>query len=577
MSKNSCRFLGNDFRSILAVIAVSAALAAFPSHASSSSPGFTTSEDQALLQEAHDELARISQRSSCSGVKLTKTCGNAACEPEEGEDATTCALDCAKDPVKSFDSQVVCRQVQKLVIPKNIREIQKAIREARGHRQRIRVIGKAHSFNPQICTDGVAISTEKLNRILGIEKMGAFEVVRVEPSVVLGDLTEWLHRRGKSLGFAIPAFREVSIAGAVATGSHGSSPHQETVISSRVEAVTLIDSKGVVREFSSSQSNPDVLRALRTHLGVMGVIVELKLRVEPQFNLRMRFQSRPESELFQPQGAIQTVQECDFGQILWFPKAKKYFRMCGQKTEKESDPGATSIFLKPDVPGLLTQPIQLALHYGTCHKKLNCILEKLRFFATKFQPPYQRESSDGKLEFVDDLVGPSHRMITSELSSQQSLVRVIDWEIAIPAIHADDLLAYLKRAFQELKICSPVSGLSIRYARVDQKTWVGHTVALGKFRPGDVALLVEILVYSPLGQSEEEILEYQKPYRELISSLMTRFEGRAHWGKNQDWIFQLQRELGTYGENQRIFKKIMTEMDPNKLFQNAFTQNALGL
>ena len=61
-------------------------------------------------------------------------------------------------------------------------------------------------------------------------------MVRVDAGVKTGDLAEWLHARGKSLGYALMGFRLPTIAGAVATGSHGSSPRFDSVLASRVRS-----------------------------------------------------------------------------------------------------------------------------------------------------------------------------------------------------------------------------------------------------------------------------------------------------------------------------------------------------
>ncbi|XP_013418266.1 uncharacterized protein LOC106179268 [Lingula anatina] len=85
-----------------------------------------------------------------------------------------------------------------------------------------------------------------------------------------------------SVGHAIasgPQPIEVTIAGGIGTASHGGS-YDEPSLGGYLESVQVFDSYGRLRQFTASE-NRNVLRAMRCHLGLLGVIVEVEMMVEP--------------------------------------------------------------------------------------------------------------------------------------------------------------------------------------------------------------------------------------------------------------------------------------------------------
>ena len=115
----------------------------------------------------------------------------------------------------------------------------------------------------------------------------------------LGDLAEWLHARGKSLGYALMGFRLPTIGGAVATGSHGSSPKWDAVLASRVRWIELVDSAGNLRTFSKGTTPETQWRALTANAGMLGMVTRLRLAIEPQFELRVQVTYHDEGALFE--------------------------------------------------------------------------------------------------------------------------------------------------------------------------------------------------------------------------------------------------------------------------------------
>jgi FAD/FMN-containing dehydrogenase len=117
-------------------------------------------------------------------------------------------------------------------------------------------------------------------------------------------------------------------------------------------------------------------------------------------------------------------------------------------------------------------------------------------------------------------------------------------------------------------------GVFIRFAPAEETTLLAHTVAKGEFKPGEPAVFIEMPVYLPTAFPSEMAAAYDKKYEDFARLLIEKFSGRAHWGKNRDWVFEWQTERGMYGDHLARFRQVQAELDPNGVFQTAFGEKA---
>lgn len=132
---------------------------------------------------------------SCPGFTLSATCGNHICD--NNEDASSCAADCASYGISSYNGAVTCNAIQSVYHPNSVSEVQSIVQTAVQDGLHIRASGAGHTTNDQICTDGIAIKTDKLtisnpNLTTAIEIFEGKEVVNVPAGTYVWDLSEWL-------------------------------------------------------------------------------------------------------------------------------------------------------------------------------------------------------------------------------------------------------------------------------------------------------------------------------------------------------------------------------------------------
>ena len=175
-----------------------------------------------------------------------------------------------------------------------------ALREIVRRSGKIRALGTRHSFNDIADTDGELISTERLNRVLGID--AAKTTVRVEAGARYGELAQVLHRQGWAL-HNLASLPHISVGGAIATATHGSGMRLGN-LATAVMGFELVNAQGEIEEFSQEKDR-EALDGMVVHLGAMGILTAVELRMEPEFAVRQSvFENLPREALLRHHAEI---------------------------------------------------------------------------------------------------------------------------------------------------------------------------------------------------------------------------------------------------------------------------------
>ncbi len=148
----------------------------------------------------------------------------------------------------------------------------------------VRVAGAGHSFTPIVATDGLLLDLRGLPRIRHIDRERSRVVVG--PATTIGEFGEPLWEAGLALANQGDIVAQ-QIAGAVATGTHGSGLRLGS-FSSWVRRLRLVTAAGDVRDIG--EDDPELLHAAQLAVGMLGVVTELELEVTPAYRLRERIE-----------------------------------------------------------------------------------------------------------------------------------------------------------------------------------------------------------------------------------------------------------------------------------------------
>ncbi|TWD82385.1 xylitol oxidase [Kribbella amoyensis] len=162
-----------------------------------------------------------------------------------------------------------------LAQPGTVAELQELV----GAGEHVRVLGTGHSFNRIADTPGTLISVAALPKL--IEIAPDRRSVRVAAGLRYGEITAELEANGLAL-HNLGSLPHISVAGACATGTHGSGDTNAPLAA----AVVWTEFVGADGELVSlDRSHPDFPGSVIS-LGALGVTTYLTLAVEPSYQIR---------------------------------------------------------------------------------------------------------------------------------------------------------------------------------------------------------------------------------------------------------------------------------------------------
>jgi xylitol oxidase len=165
---------------------------------------------------------------------------------------------------------------RKLHRPSTMEQAQEIIAGA----PRLRVLGSRHSFN-DIADSSELVTLEALpgNVIFDHEA----STVSFNAAMTYGELVETLRAEGVAL-HNLASLPHISVAGAVATATHGSGAENGN-LATAVAGLELVTSGGEI--FGSARGESD-FEGLVVGLGALGAVTRITLEVEPAYEVRQR-------------------------------------------------------------------------------------------------------------------------------------------------------------------------------------------------------------------------------------------------------------------------------------------------
>lgn len=158
-----------------------------------------------------------------------------------------------------------------------------ALRALVAEASRVRTLGSGHSFNEiaEAGEDGMLLSLSEMPVQIDVDT--AARTVRVGGGVRYAELARQVHRHGLALA-NMASLPHISVAGSVATGTHGSGVGNGP-LSSSVRAVELVTADGST---VTVERGDERFGGMVTSLGALGVVTTLTLDLEPAFEVEQR-------------------------------------------------------------------------------------------------------------------------------------------------------------------------------------------------------------------------------------------------------------------------------------------------
>ena len=229
-----------------------------------------------------------------------------------------------------------------VVTPADREELAAVVREAPG---RVRPLGRGHSFTPACDSEGTIVSLAKISEVLSFDE--AAGLLTVEAGITYTALfqflagTDWaldnvaslphVSRHDIARGIWVAFFsrcqryrcRQVTVGGAFATGTHGSSGVGADGramlgnLGSQATSLTFLISDGTTVTYR--QGVDPEFDGARVGIGCLGILVEVTLQLVPSYNVAQAWYKDASVDAF-IDGFDETLRSCDsFSALIDFP------------------------------------------------------------------------------------------------------------------------------------------------------------------------------------------------------------------------------------------------------------------
>lgn len=411
--------------------------------------------------------------------------------------------------------------------PSGESEIIQIVKNAVAKNKKIKLVGAAHSWSALALPTHYLINLDNYSKVLNIDKEK--KQVTVQAGIRLKNLNVILRENGLSLA-NLGSVSEQSIAGAAATGTHGTGIKFGN-ISTQIIGMKLILADGTVLIINENE-NAELLPAVRINLGVLGIVSELTIQCVDVFNLRDESYALPFEETLQK--IPELIKSTDHLKLWWFPHAPlvgiyRYFR-----TNEELKP--RSAFQKfMDESFLVNVFFVFMLRLGDLIPQLvpgiNKLINKIHF---------KKVSRIEKTWEVFNVPMPPIHFET---------------EYAIPIEHASEVLQKLKEMIERKKLYINFV-VEVRFVKADD-TWLSPAYKrdacyIGAYQYGN---------------------RYWKEYMMGFEELIYSYGGRPHWPK--EFTPDADKISNSFPEFEK-FKELKNKLDPKGVFNNALTHRLFG-
>ena len=167
------------------------------------------------------------------------------------------------------------RYAAPIVHPSTVAEVQQLVATA----TRVRALGSRHSFNAIADSPGTLVALDRLDQAIVIDHLAL--TVEVSGGTTYGTLATELQRRGYAL-HNLASLPHISVAGAIATGTHGSGD-QNGGLATAVSALEIVTGTGELLRVN--RATPD-FAGMVVALGALGIVTRVTLDIQPTFDVQ---------------------------------------------------------------------------------------------------------------------------------------------------------------------------------------------------------------------------------------------------------------------------------------------------
>ncbi|KZL80272.1 d-arabinono- -lactone oxidase [Colletotrichum incanum] len=432
--------------------------------------------------------------------------------------------------------------------PESLEEIEKVVNLARKHRRRLVTVGCGHSPSHITCTSSWQLNLDNYNRILSVDESTGLAVI--QSGIRLYALCDELERRGLAMP-NLGSINQQSIAGAISTGTHGSSL-SHGLMSEDVVALKITLANGKT-ESCSRDENPSLFRAALLSLGALGIITEVTFRAVPAFTLRWTQTIDTDLKMLNAWTKDLWTQS-EFVRVWWFPYTRRAVVWKAEKTDEEHvEPP------KRNYDGPLGYYIYHNLLYFAQH--IPRVLPWVEWFVFGMQYGFGNGSTISAVQpsrkallmnclysqYVNEWAIPLHK-------GPEALRRLSSWLNHLTPEDPDYVPHNIPFSADGLYVHAPVE------VRVSDTSLTSNARPyLDPTCPDGPTLYLNATLYRPYHADPP----CRERYYEAFEWLMKDLGGKPHWAKN---FVESEAIEAFYGKDLQKWRSVRDEADPEGMF-----------
>ncbi|KAH8792040.1 D-arabinono-1,4-lactone oxidase-domain-containing protein [Hyaloscypha finlandica] len=433
--------------------------------------------------------------------------------------------------------------------PQSIAEVEKLVNLARRCRRRITTVGCGHSPSDITCTSSWLVNLDKFNKILSVDKEKC--IVVMQSGIRLFAVGEELDK----VGLAMPnlgSINDQSIAGAISTGTHGSTL-KHGILSTSVLQLKIILANGKTETCSPTQ-NEELFRAALISLGALGIIVEITFQAVPAFTLAWKQVVDRDLSMFNSWNKDLWTQT-EFVRVWWFPYTRRSVVWTAEKTKLTPRPPPKSYY-----DAWLGFHIYHNLLYAAQY--VPRMLPWIEWFVFGMQYGFPNGSTTSAIQpsrqallmnclysqFVNEWAIPLHK-------GPEALHRLSSWLNHLTPEDPDYVPHGIPYSADGLWVHAPVE---VRVTETSNSTT--PRPHLDPTCTEEATLYLNATLYRPYDMDPPCRTRYYQGFEYLMREL----GGRPHWAKNFDANGKDIEEM--YGNKLLEWRKIRNDADPEGMF-----------
>jgi L-gulonolactone oxidase len=393
--------------------------------------------------------------------------------------------------------------------------------------EKIRIFGTKQSSADIASGLETLIDITSYNKILSYNDVE--HKVTVQSGVILGDLLEAIEAKGWCIP-CLPDINTITIGGALATGTHGTSGN---LLCEYMTDCSMVLADGSLKRINQKD---ELIDAVRVSLGVLGVMSEITFKCEPIYTLHVKEGPEDDSEWLPK--IKQRLQKHDFLRILWLPHTDKGYVITGDKIDPNTE---ITENLGPAYLKHRRTASKILYKYSHIFPWTTAIANKLLyrgFFSS-------RKEHKGSLY---------HATVTK---SRGSTIELAEWTIGLdifPTVF-EELKTEINKWSNKSFIHIP---MDVRFVYKD-KSWLSYAYGEDTVTMGCVSR----------NAATADTYEAFKS----IEKIFLKYGGRPHWGKR---FLAKDATLSKIYDKWENFKVLRKEFDPTNKFLNPYLTKLLN-